>query len=68
MLGCCVADLPIKYLGIPLGANPRRKETWKPIIEKIEKKLSGWRASLLSQAGRLVLIKSVINSLPICII
>lgn len=39
-LGYTVASLPIKYLGIPLGANPKRVETWKPIIEKIEKKLS----------------------------
>ena len=40
-LGCLVTSLPIKYLDIPLGANPRHLETWKPIIEKIKKKLSG---------------------------
>ena len=60
-----VAELPIRYLGIQLGANHRKVATWRPIIDKIEKKLSGWKASLLSQAGKLVLIKTVLNSLPI---
>ena len=64
LFGCPVTSLPIKYLGIPLGANPRMVETWKPIIEKIEKKLIGWKASLLSKAERFVLIKTVLNSPP----
>ena len=38
---CSEATLPITYLGIPLGANPRRVATWRPIINKIEKKLDG---------------------------
>ncbi|KAG6424338.1 hypothetical protein SASPL_114755 [Salvia splendens] len=33
-LKCGVAKLPISYLGIPLGANPKKSATWKPIIEK----------------------------------
>ena len=64
-MGCSVASLPIRYLGIPLGANPRRKKTWRPIIENIEKRLSGWRANLLSKESKLVLIKSVLNNLPL---
>ena len=63
-LQCQVLALPIKYLGIPLGANPRRMDTWEPIIEKIRKMLSGWKGKLLSRAGRLTLIKSVWNNLP----
>ena len=55
----------MKYLGIPLGANPKRIETWKPIIDRIEKKLSTWKGRILSKASRLVLIKSVLNSLPL---
>lgn len=40
ILGCKVVSLPFKYLGLPLGANPRRIDTWKPVIEKFEKKLA----------------------------
>ena len=64
-LKCMVSSLPTSYLGIPLGANPQRIETWKPIINKIKKKLNGWKINLLSRAGRLTLIKAALNNLPI---
>lgn len=64
-LGCQLVELPISYLGIPLGANPRNTETWRPVISRIQKRLSMWKAKVLSRAGRLVLIKSVINNMPL---
>ena len=42
---------------------PERFQLGDP-FDKIEKKLSGWRASLLLKVRRLVLIKTVLNSLP----
>ncbi|XP_057730273.1 uncharacterized protein LOC130945580 [Arachis stenosperma] len=65
VLGCKQANLPVKYLGILLGANPRLVKTWKPVIDKVEEKLSLWKAKILNKAGKLVLIKSVLNSLPV---
>ncbi|XP_015939818.1 uncharacterized protein LOC107465352 [Arachis duranensis] len=65
LLGCKEASLPIKYLGVPLGANPRLVKTWKLIIDKVEDKLSLWKAKSLNKAGKLILIKSVLNSLPV---
>ncbi|XP_016204098.1 uncharacterized protein LOC107644684 [Arachis ipaensis] len=65
VLGCKQESLPVKYLGISLGANPRLVKTWKPIIDKVEEKLSLWKAKVLNKAGKLVLIKSVLNSLPV---
>ncbi|XP_016172720.1 uncharacterized protein LOC107615123 [Arachis ipaensis] len=65
LLGCQQAALLVRYLGISLGANPRLVKTWKPIIDKVEQKLSLWKAKVLNKAGKLVLIKSVLNSLPI---
>ncbi|XP_028070421.1 uncharacterized protein LOC114272902 [Camellia sinensis] len=41
LLNCKTQNLPIKYLGLPLGANPRRKKTWKPAVDKV--KLSKYR-------------------------
>ncbi|XP_016185845.1 uncharacterized protein LOC107627528 [Arachis ipaensis] len=65
LLGCQKKELPVRYLGISLGANPQLVKTWKPIIDKVEQKLSLWKAKVLNKAGKLVLIKSVLNSLPI---
>ena len=35
MLGCGVSSLPMKYLGLPLGASYKAKHIWDVIIEKI---------------------------------
>nr|XP_025670472.1 uncharacterized protein LOC112770307 [Arachis hypogaea] len=65
LLGCKEQVLPVRYLGISLGANLRLVKTWKPVLDKVEAKLSLWQAKSLNKAGKLVLIKSVLNSLPI---
>ena len=31
-LGCMNMKLPVRYLGIPLGANPRKNVVWEPIV------------------------------------
>ncbi|KAF5933494.1 hypothetical protein HYC85_029665 [Camellia sinensis] len=30
-----IKSLPFTYLGLPLGANLRRKATWKPVLDKV---------------------------------
>lgn len=64
-LGCSVHKLPITYLGVPLGANPRRLHVWQPVLDEIVNRLSLWKARFLSRVGRLVLIKFVLNSIPL---
>jgi hypothetical protein len=36
ILGCGVASLPIKYLGLSLGAKYKDSNIWTSIIEKME--------------------------------
>nr|KYP48574.1 hypothetical protein KK1_029725 [Cajanus cajan] len=64
-LNCKVGSFPCSYLGLPLGANPARLTTWQPVVREVEKKLSKWKSKLLSFGGRLVLLKSVLHSIPI---
>ncbi|CAL5365331.1 unnamed protein product [Camellia sinensis] len=64
-LNCLSQSLPFSYLGLPLGANPRKKSTWKPVVEKFKKKLASWKRRFLSFAGRLTLIKSGLSNLPV---
>ena len=62
---CRSDSFPFRYLGLPLGANLNRLSTWKPVLSTIRAKLSRWKGKFLSMAGRICLIKSVLNSLPL---
>ena len=64
-LGCSIAQLPINYLGLPLGANMNRTSSWQGVIDKIQKRLRAWKGTSLSRAGRLTMIKVVLNCMPI---
>lgn len=64
-LWCRPDPLPIKYLGLPLEANPRRYDSWKGVIDNVRRRLNAWKGRFLSLGRRIVLIKSVINSIPL---
>jgi hypothetical protein len=52
------------YLGLPILFGSSKTAAFQNIIEKVKSKVEGWRAKSLSQAGRLVLIKSVAAAIP----
>ena len=64
ILGCQIGSLPMTYLGMPLGASHKSPNVWNPILERIERKLAGWKKLYLSKGGRLTLLKSTLSSLP----
>jgi hypothetical protein len=45
--------------------NKLRRDDLQPLVDKIIKRIAWWRGKLLTQAGRLVLIKTCIASIPI---
>ncbi|XP_028094579.1 uncharacterized protein LOC114294649 [Camellia sinensis] len=44
ILNCKIQGLPLKFLSLPLGANPGRKSTGKPVLDKVRARLAGWKA------------------------
>ena len=64
ILGCRVGALPMTSLGMLLGASNKAPSIWNPILEKIERRLAGWKKLYLSKRVRLTLLKSTLSSLP----
>ena len=64
IFGCEVGTLPFRYLGIPIHYRKLLNKEWKMIEDRFEKKLGCWAGKMLSYGDRLVLINSVLTSLP----
>lgn len=64
ILGGRIGELPIVYLGMPLGAKSKSKDIWNGVVEKCEKKLSKWKSRYLSLGGRVVLNNAVLDAIP----
>ena len=63
-LGTPMGTLPIPYLGLPLSTGQIRGADWQSVVGKVEQRLDGWKAKVLSRVGRLVLLKSVLSAIP----
>ncbi|GJT17712.1 putative RNA-directed DNA polymerase [Tanacetum coccineum] len=48
-----------------IGANMSRCVNWTPVINRFQKRLSNWKAKILSFGGRLTLVKYVVGSLGV---
>lgn len=62
-IGCQLGQMPFTYLGLPLGTTRPSVQEFLPILNKIEKRISGIN-SLLSYSGRLIMVNSVLSALP----
>eukprot|EP00253_Pinus_taeda_P022159 PITA_22159 len=65
ILGFQRDSLPSKYLGIPLTARPMHKSIWEMALNKMQDRVNKWTFRALNLAGRLVLTKDVLQSIPI---
>ena len=57
-------DRHAKYLGIPSVTGRSKTVIFDSLMDRIWKKLQGWKEKLLSRAGKEVLLKSVIQTIP----
>jgi hypothetical protein len=63
---CCkLGTFPFKYLGVPLHYQKLRREDIQPIVDKIIKRIVGWKGRLLSYGSRITLLKAWLTSIPI---
>ncbi|MCI14329.1 RNA-directed DNA polymerase (Reverse transcriptase), partial [Trifolium medium] len=53
-----------KYLGFPMMHGRLQRKDFEFLEEKISKRLASWQHNLLNKAGRMTLVKSVLNSIP----
>ncbi len=61
---CPINEFLFTYLGLLLSPKALRKIDYPPLIEKLDKRLAGWKGRMLSRACRLVLLNSVLTSIP----
>ncbi|GAU25336.1 hypothetical protein TSUD_375990 [Trifolium subterraneum] len=50
-LSCRSEVIPFKFLGIPVGANPRRRETWKSVVDAMTKRYGHLPTQLMGLMG-----------------
>lgn len=63
---CCkVISLPTSYLGLSFCIGSVPLTMWNTIVERVEQRLTSWKAKYLSFGRRITLIKSVLANLPI---
>lgn len=65
VLGMKLVERHSKYLGVPVVCGRSKKEVFDNVINRVWKKLPGWKEKLLSKAGKEVLIKFVVQSIPL---
>ena len=53
-----------KYLGFPIKHPGRQRHDFGSILDMVKKKLAGWKASLLSMVGRMILIQAPTSAIP----
>jgi hypothetical protein len=63
-IGVKVVTFHSKYLGLPVVFGRSKKEVFSFVKDRVWKKINSWSGRALSGAGREVLIKSVLQSIP----
>jgi hypothetical protein len=63
-LNCQTGSLPFTYLGLPFGLTNPSIEHFLPMVHRVQRRLCGI-ADFLNYGGKLLMVKSVLASLPI---
>lgn len=67
-IGMNRGSFPMKYLGSPITHTRKRKEHYAELIDRVKGKLQVWKGKMLSYGGKEVLLKSVLQSIPVYVL
>lgn len=63
-IGIKTTNAPLKYLGLPTMIGKSKKSIFSNSLDRVQRKLKGWKALTLSQGAREILIKLIAQALP----
>jgi hypothetical protein len=63
--GIAIAPFPCMYLGMPLSIKNLTKADWQALLDKMDRHLATWKARMMSKAGRLEMLNTVLTSLAV---
>jgi hypothetical protein len=62
---CKSRELPMKYLGVPIHKKILLNSHWKPVEDKMEKRLGCYQGKLLDMGARVTLLNACLSSVPL---
>ncbi|KAK0580643.1 hypothetical protein LWI29_004599 [Acer saccharum] len=65
ILGMTVVGCHSKYLGLPCVIGRNKRASFEDIKDRVWKKLQGWSSRFFSSGGKEVLIKAVVQAIPV---
>jgi len=68
LLPCALAEFPCKYLGLPLSLKKLNKSQVQHFVDRIADQLPGWKAELMTRAGRKIQVQFVLTGMLIYIV
>jgi hypothetical protein len=63
ILGCVVASLTCKYLGLPLNIRKVTVTQLQPMVDNAVKRLHPWCAKLMNRGGRTILVQTTLSAM-----
>jgi len=63
IFNCPIKRVPILCLGFPLSIGSLRRSQWLPLIEKVQRRLTGWKGRLLSLGERITMVDTVLYAI-----
>lgn len=54
-----------KYLGLPAMVGADQSDCFRHLIDRVIVRISGWKEKLLSTGGKEILVKSIVQAVPV---